>query len=135
MNISFSDYVSTGKVDFMKPYSFFCIFYPILMYHILNNMICLVNYYVMFTLDYIDIAEIQLYLFVEGIFRQSNKLFGHNFKENPILFFHEDNYMFQPNENIYMFCKSMIIQHGQFMTVKIYWYDILDNYCSQLNIY
>ena len=43
--------------------------------------------------------------------------------------------MFQLNENIYMFCKSMIIQHGQFMTVNVYWSDILDNYCSHLNIY
>ena len=43
--------------------------------------------------------------------------------------------MFQLNENIYMFCKSMIIQHGQFMTVTFYWSGVLDNYCYQLNIY
>ena len=58
MNIYFSNYVSTGKVDFMKLYSFFCLFYPIIMYDILNNMICLVIYDVMFTLDYVDITEI-----------------------------------------------------------------------------
>ena len=74
MNIYFSNYMSTGKVDFMKLYSFFCLFYPIIMYDILNNMICLVIYDVMFTLDYVDIAEILFCLLLEGIVRESIKL-------------------------------------------------------------
>ena len=44
----FKNYVSSGKMWFMKLYFFFCLCYPILFNYITYNMICLINYDVHF---------------------------------------------------------------------------------------
>ena len=57
-------------------YFLFCLLPPILLYDILDYMICLINADTLFTLDDGDIEEIYFWPLLEGIIKECIKLFG-----------------------------------------------------------
>ena len=85
---SFSKDVFTGKGNFLK-FTSYLVFLLIFLDDVLGDMICLVNTDTMFNLDDVDIWDIKFCLFLEGIIKQSIKLFDQSFKENLILCCHE----------------------------------------------
>ena len=66
-----------------------CLFLPTFLDNVLNGIICLVNNDAMFTLDDVNIEEFSFYPLLEGIFKDSIKLFDQSCKENTVLCCHE----------------------------------------------
>ena len=60
---------------------FFCIFYPILPYIVLYDIVCILNAHVIFVLHYQDIEEIKFGTFPESIFKEGIKLLIQSIKK------------------------------------------------------
>ena len=71
----FPNDVSTGKGNFWKFTKYFVLL-PILLYDIIDGILCLINTDIMFTLDNVDIEEIYFWSLLEGIIKECINIFG-----------------------------------------------------------